>query len=49
MYIQIYNPPLLSVTQVDPFVAANTIASVCIKVFRTLFLRPKEIPIIPEG
>ena len=38
----------LKLVKMDPFRQANTISSICNKVFRTMFLKPDTVGIIPR-
>lgn len=39
----------LKLVKIDPFRQAITITSICNKVFRTMFLKPDTVAIIPKG
>jgi G:T-mismatch repair DNA endonuclease (very short patch repair protein) len=39
----------LKLVKIDPFRQAITISSICNKVFRTMFLKPDSVDIIPRG
>jgi len=39
----------LKLVKMDPFRQAITISSICNKVFRTMFLKPDTVDIIPRG
>jgi hypothetical protein len=39
----------LKLVKIDPFRQAITITSICNKVFRTMFLKPDSVGIIPRG